>query len=162
MGGVTPFYDYALCLVAGLVLAAAVSAAITWHLRRRELRREHVLVLMQALTRYADWLAAQRGGAGLSPHRELADRALLAASRAQGRWFPQLRADLSRLLEADGQLESFVYRQQQLRMSDPEAWLESNHESRFAHLLRQQDKGVERLLRRLEGATDQPGATSMA
>ena len=162
MAAVSPFTYYALCLLAGLLLAAAVSAAITWHLRRHELRREHALVLAQALTRYASWVAAQRGGAGLGPQRDLADRALLDASRAQGRWFPPLRADVSRLLEADRQLESFVHRQHQLQMTDPEAWLESNHENRFADLLRQQDEGVERILRRLEGERHRGGATSMA
>lgn len=162
MPGVSLFTYYALCLLAGLVLAAAVSAAITWHLRRRELRREHALVLAQALTRYAAWVAAQRGNPGLGPQRELADHALLDASRAQGRWFPQLRDDLSGLLEADRQLERFVHQQQQLRISDAEAWLESNHEIRFARLLRQQDEAIERILQRLEGAANPYGATSMA
>lgn len=162
MPRVSPFMYYALCLLAGVLLAAAVSAAITWHLRRQELRREHALVLGQALTRYASWVAAQRGGAGLGPQRDLADRALLDASRAQGRWFPQLRDELSGLLAADRELEGFVHRQRQLRISDPEAWLESNHEIRFARLLRQQDETVERILQRLDGAANPSGATSMA
>ncbi len=162
MAGVSPFIYYALGLISGLLLAAAVSAAITWHLRRHALRRAHTLMLARALMRYAAWVAAQRGGAGLGPQRELADHALLDASRAQGRWFPQLRGELSGLLETDRQLERFVHRQRQLQMSDPEAWLESNHEKRFTDLLRQQDEGLERILERLERSGDRAGATSMA
>ena len=128
---------FSLWLVAGLIAIALVSATIARSLRMRELRRLKALELLDALTRYSEWVAAQRrapffqgeGDEGLSPLED-------ARSIKHG-WFPELAGDMVEILLVHNRLVDFLWNQQLLRSSDPEAWLESDHDTRFLELWRQ-------------------------
>lgn len=140
---------YALCLAAGLLLVALVSAGITWLMRRRE----QALVLMEALNRHAVWVAAQRGGLALDLRREEADAALQVASAVQSRWFRRLGPEFGSLMAIDQRIEGFLLHQQRLRYDDPEAWIESDHDGQFMALWREYVVAMEALTIRLRRAT---------
>lgn len=143
---------YALCLAAGLLLVALVSAGLTWLMRRRE----QALVLMEALNRHAVWVTAQRGGLVLDLRREEADAALQLASSVQSRWFRRLAPEFGALMAIDQRIEGFLLHQQRLRQSDPEAWLESDHDERFMALWREYLAAMEQLTARLQRMTREP------
>lgn len=151
----TQFAYYGAWLLVGLLLVAAVSATLTWLMRRRE----QALVLADALARHSVWVAAQRTRTELELRREEADAALQEARTVQARWFPRLAGELSAVLEIDRRLEQFLVSQHQLRMTDPEAWLVSDHDERFMVLWRDYLGAVESMtdkLRRVTGEAMQP------
>lgn len=147
---------YALCLSAGLLLVAAVSAGLTWLMRRRE----QALMLMEALDRHAVWVAAQRGGLALDLRRAEADAALQQASAVQSRWFRRLGPELGALMEIDQRIEGFLLHQQRLRQSDPEAWLESDHDGQFMALWREYQAAMDSLTLQLQKATGEQAAAA--
>ncbi|MBL0422939.1 hypothetical protein JI739_21565 [Ramlibacter sp. AW1] len=146
---------YVLWLSVGLLLVAIASGLITRTLRRRE----QALALAEALARHSVWVAAQRSRIELELRREEADAALRQARRVQGRWFPRLASELAEVLEIDRRIENFLVAQHRLRIDDPEAWLESDHDERFMALWREYLVTVERVtekLKRVTGEERQP------
>ena len=134
---------FSLWLVAGLVAIALVSATFARSLRMREIRRVKALELLDALSRYSEWVAAQRrapffqgeGDYGLSPRED-------ARNIKQG-WFPELAGDMVEILVVHNRLVDFLWNQQLLRSTDPEGWLESDHDTRFLELWRQHRYALE-------------------
>lgn len=134
---------YSLWLIAALVAIALLSATIARSLRIREVRRLKALDLLDALARYSEWVAAQRrtsffhgaGEDGLAPLED-------ARHIKQG-WFPELATDMVEILMVHSRLLDFLWHQQTLRWKDPEAWLESDHDSRFLELWRQHRYAIE-------------------
>ncbi|MGZ5181299.1 MAG: hypothetical protein ACXWC2_12515 [Ramlibacter sp.] len=134
----------------GLALLA-IAAASGWLSRRsrvRETRRLHAEEALEALAQYAEWLAAQRRpafkGDRIDPGAPLAQvRKLQQAS------FPELAPVLVQLLEVHARTVDFLWRQQLLRVRDPEAWLESDHDARFMALWREHCGVVHGLAERL-------------
>ena len=122
---------------------ALVSATIARSLRMREVRRLKAGELLDALSRYSEWVAAQRrapffqgeGDDGLSPLED-------ARNIEQG-WFPGLAGDMVEILIVHNRLVDFLWNQQLLRSGNPEAWLESDHDTRFLQLWRQHRYAVE-------------------
>lgn len=142
-----------LWLLAGVVLSAVISALITRHLRMRQLRREHGLRLLHALARYSAWVASQRRNAAFVLHDDVAELALQEAALAQAMGFPRLARHWSALMEVHTRLTAFLAAQQALRLADPEAWLESDHDGRFMQLWREHQQALHALTDRLELAT---------
>lgn len=131
-----------LWLLAGVLLAALLSAGLTLHLRRRELRREQALALLEALTRYSVWVAAQRGPLAVPAQRGERCAALREVRALQVRCFPGLREAMDTLESIDDALQAFLLRQQQLRQADPEGWLASDPEQHLQALWRRQDEAL--------------------
>ncbi|MEJ7930679.1 hypothetical protein WG922_11900 [Ramlibacter sp. AN1015] len=145
----SPLTYYALWLLGGLLVVAIVSASLTWLMRRRE----QALVLAQALSRHAVWVAAQRSKVALELQRDEADAALQQAAAVQSRWFPALAGEFRALLEIDRRLDTFLAAQHALRMTDAEAWLESDHDEHFLALWREYLVALDRLTERLARLT---------
>jgi hypothetical protein len=134
---------YSIWLIAALVTIALISAMIVRSLRLREFRRQKALELFDALGRYSDWVAAQRRAAFFEGEGEEASSALEQARRIKQDWFPELAADLVEILVVHNRLVDFLWNQQLLRLRDPEAWLESDHDTRFLELWRQHRDALE-------------------
>lgn len=127
---------HALWIGLALLGIAATSAWLSRRLGLRESRRLHAEEALEALAQYAEWLAAQRRpdfqGDRADPAAPLA-----RVRRLQQASFPELAADLVRLLEVHARTVDLLWRQQLLRVRDPEAWLESDHDGRFMALWRE-------------------------
>lgn len=139
---------YLLWLAGGLVVIAIISALITRHLKRRVMRRLKVGEVMDALMRYSEWVEGQRAlpfngnlQEGASALREL---------RALGQqWFPELGAQAAQLGAVHARLVEFLTAQQALRLQDPEAWLESDHEARFMEQWREHAEVAQQMFDKL-------------
>lgn len=143
------FAYHALWLALALVAIGIASALITRHLRRRELRRVAAEEMLDALARYSEWMALQRRAVAFQDEPR-GPQAPLEQARALGsRWFPELSAGLVELMAVHASLVEFLWGQQLLRLQDPEAWLESDHDRRFMELWRQHRLAVHRLADRL-------------
>ena len=143
------FAYYAAWLLVGLLLTALVSAFLTRTMRRRE----QALLLAEALARHSVWVAAQRSRTELDLRREDADSALQQASAVQSRWFPRLAPELGDVMAIDQRIEGFLITQHRLRIEDPEAWLESDHDERFMALWRDYLAALDRLNEKLRAVT---------
>lgn len=157
------FAYYLLWLAAGLVIIAVISAMIARHLRIRVLRRVKAAELADALNCYSEWVAAQGRCAffqGGTPESECALQVLRAGGQ---QWFPELSTQAQEILAVHGRVVDFLRDQQVLRLHDPEAWLESDHDARFMELWRQHLWAVHVMLERLKalagsrGAQQEPG-----
>lgn len=138
---------YALWLGLALVAVGIASAMITRHLRLREQRCSRAEEMLDALTRYSEWVAAQRRCAAF---RGQPQGTPLQQARAVGSaWFPELSADMGRLASLHDALVEFLECQQQLRLQDPEVWLELDHDARFMDLWRSHSEAVHRVAERL-------------
>ena len=129
---------FGMWILCALVLVAFLSATIAKHLHLREMRRRQGVLLLDALDRYAEWVAAQRYNpvyAGESPE---AAEALDQAGMIRIGWFPELAADMAELLGVHARLLHFLSTQHALRQRDPDAWIETDHDGRFLALWRQQ------------------------
>lgn len=156
---------YLLWLLGGLAVTAIVSALITQRLRRRVMRRLKAVELLDALGRYSEWVAAQRRNL-LFQGDVREDACVLGEVRAIVRqWFPDLTAAAAQVFAVHTRLVEFLSAQQALRLQDPEAWLESDHDVRFVEQWRELDSAVERLARQLKlvggfaAAGPEPGRT---
>lgn len=118
------FY-YCLWIVLGLVLAGLASALLVRQLRRRVQHEAQAHALLDALSRYAVWTAAQRDGSARGHERATAVAALREARLLQARCFPALTPAFASLLDSDRRLQAFLCEQQALRVHEPEAWLDS-------------------------------------
>lgn len=127
---------YLALLAAGLAIVAALSAAITLHVRWRALRRVMAGQLLEALAAYTAWVAAQRGAAFFEGDSRDGGSALRDVRRIQRDWFPELSGEAAELFDVHARLIDFLWSQQLMRMTDAEAWLDSDHELRFAQLWR--------------------------
>jgi hypothetical protein len=132
-------------MTAALALIALASAIITWRLRRREQRRIGAEDALDALARYSEWLAAQRRNAGFQGDRPPGASPLVQLRRLQQGTFPELAAPMARLLEVHAQVLDFLWKQQLLRVRDPEAWLETDHDDLFMALWREHRAAVHQL-----------------
>lgn len=132
-----PLY-FGLWLVAALVAIGFLSAFLARQRRWRELRREQGLRMLAALERHCGWVGLQRRATQFQGEGTEAAQALDEARATQLAWFPGLAADMAQLLAAHERLVRFLAAQQALRLRDAEAWIESDHETRFDALARQQ------------------------
>lgn len=129
---------FALWLLAALVALAFVSAGIARNLRLREVRREQGVLLLDALERYGEWVAAQRHAPVFEGESAEAAQALDDAGLIRSGWFPEFGADMAVLLGVHARLLHFLEAQHALRQRDPDAWIETDHDGRFLALWRQQ------------------------
>ena len=145
------FAYYAIWLAASLLLIAVISALVVRHAHRRALRRINSIALLRALDRYCEWLVAQRhamAAADATIHCALEDiRAL------QRQYFPELSVEVEPLFAVHARLVDFLVSQQLLRLRDPEAWLDSDHDRRFMVLWRQHFSAVQLLTDKLKTVT---------
>jgi hypothetical protein len=129
---------FALWVTAALAVVAFLSAAIAKHLRMREVRRQQALKLLDALDRYGAWVAQQRYQPVFFGEGSDAAEALDEACIIRLGWFPELGADMAELLGVHNRMLHFLTSQHHLRQRDPEGWLETEHDSRFLALWRQE------------------------
>lgn len=125
-------------LLAALAAAGVLSFFAVRLWRLHALRREQGLRMLDALTRYCEWVAAQRRAplfVGESPE---AAHALDEACAIRVACFPDLAGEMAELLAVHNRLVDFLDRQQQLKLRDAEAWLETDHDRRFLALWHQQ------------------------
>ena len=127
---------YLAWLAAGLALIAIASAVIARHLRLRAERRVKAAELLDAMARYSGWVAAQRRTAFFQGDAQDKDSALQEVRAVQQQWFPDLSEQAAQLFDAHAALIDFLWTQQMLRLKDAEAWLESDHDTRFMELWR--------------------------
>ena len=144
------FEYYLLWLVVGLAIIAIASALITRHLRRGVMRRFKAVELLDTLGRYSEWVAAQRRNL-LFQGDVQEDASCLAELRVIVRqWFPELAAAAAQVSAVHSRLVEFLSAQQALRLQDPEAWLESDHDLRLLEQWRVLDAAVERMAQELK------------
>jgi len=136
---------HALWVAVALALVAVASAMLTRRLRQRELRRHAAEEALDALARYSEWLAGQRRNAGFQGDRAPDASPLVRVRQLQQAWFPEQAAAMALLLEVHARLLDFLWRQQLLRVRDPEGWLESDHDGRFMALWREHRVAVHQL-----------------
>lgn len=150
---------YLAWLAAGLALIAVASAAIARHLRLRVLRRVKAAQLLDALTTYSDWIAAQRRAAYFQGEAQDGDSPLHAARAIQRDWFPELSDEIAQLFEVHAHLIDFLWAQQVLRLKDADAWFESDDDVRYMQLWRSHRDAAQAACDKLKGlaGVDEPG-----
>lgn len=132
-------------LAGALVAIAAASFWLSRSRLLRDLRRQHAEEALEALASYSEWVATQRRLGAFGVDRAGPVAALARLRQVQEAVFPELAPGLVRLLELHARLLEFLWRQQALRMRDPEAWLESDHDGRFMALWREHREAVHAL-----------------
>ncbi|MBA3772053.1 MAG: hypothetical protein H0X13_06095 [Ramlibacter sp.] len=150
------FTYYLLWLAGGLVAIAIISATIAGPVHQRLLRRVKAVEVLAALGRYSDWVAAQQRTPFFQgdAHDE---SPLQEVHKLRQQWFPELSAEAAEILSVHARMIDFLWTQQLLRLSDPEAWLESDHDRLFIELWRLHARAVYAAadkLRRVAGAED--------
>ncbi|MFL5384633.1 MAG: hypothetical protein ACJ8GN_19085 [Longimicrobiaceae bacterium] len=145
----SPTAYYLLCLSAGLAIIAMASAWIARHLRWRVLRRLKAADALDALARYCHWVASQRRATFFQEHCHECDAPLDELRAALRQCFPELGGEAAELLGAHSRLIDYLWSQQLLRLRDPEAWLELDHEAGFALRWEQHLGAAEALAQRL-------------
>ena len=152
---------YLLWLAAGLLAIAAFSASITQRLRLRVLRRLKAAQVLDALARYSDWVAAQGRTPFFQGDAHDEDSPLQEVRVLRRQWFPELSNEAAEIFAVHARLIDFLWTQQMLRVSDPEAWLESDYDSQFLDLWRLHLRAVQEIaekLRLVAGVADVGGA----
>jgi hypothetical protein len=145
----TPVY-FTLWLLAALLAIGFLSAYIARHRRLRTLRRQQAVRMMGALRRYSEWVASQRRATGFTGESAEAAQALDEAATLRIGWFPELAGDMAEVLAEHNRLMQFLATQNALRLQDPEAWLESDHDNRFMALWRQQVYAMQAMREKLK------------
>jgi hypothetical protein len=140
---------YLLWLAGGLLIIALVSAWITQRFRRGVMRRLKAVELLDALGRYSEWVAAQRRNLLFQGDVQEDASALAEVRLIVRQWFPDLAAASAQMFAVHARLVEFLSSQQALRLQDPEAWLESDHDVRFLEQWRELDVAVERMAQEL-------------
>jgi hypothetical protein len=138
---------------AALVVIAVASAWLSRRRLVRDLRRQHAEDALEALAAYSEWLAAQRRHAAFQGDRTDAAAPLSRLRQLQQASFPELAPALVQLFDLHARLLDFLWRQQMLRVRDPEAWLESDHDGRFMGLWREHRDVVHGVAQRLRSRT---------
>jgi hypothetical protein len=142
---------HALWIAIALTGIAVASGFIARRLRWRDLRRQQAEQALDALARYSEWLAAQRRSAAFLGDWPSERSPLTEVRELQQAAFPELASAMVRLLEVHARVLDFLWRQQCLRQRDPEAWLESDHDSGFMALWREHRLAVHQLADWLRG-----------
>lgn len=137
------FVYFSLWLVAALIVIAIISATIARSLRQRTVRRLKAAQLLDALERYSEWVASQRRAPFFQGEGEDGSAPLEDAHHIKQGWFPELAGDMVEILIVHNRLVDFLWKQQLLRLKDPEGWLESDHDARFLELWRQHRYAIE-------------------
>lgn len=140
---------YLLWLAGGLLAIAIISAGVARHLRLRLLRRLKAAQVLDALARYSDWVAAQGRTAFFQGDVRSEDSPLQEIRVFRQQWFPELSAEAAEIFAVHARIIDFLWTQQTLRMSDPEAWLESDHEKQFEDLWRLHLRAVDDIVEKL-------------
>ena len=159
---------YLLWLVGGLLAIAVISAGITRHLRLRLLRRLKAVQVLDALARYSDWVAAQGRTLFFQGDAREEDSPLQEVRSIRQQWFPELSNETAEIFAVHARLIDFLWTQQMMRVSDPEAWLESDYDRQFMDLWRLHLRAVHEAaekLRIVAGVADlgqEPGKTFAA
>jgi len=159
---------YLLWLVGGLLVIAVISAGITRHLRLRLLRRLKAVQVLDALARYSDWVAAQGRTPFFQGDARDEDSPLQEVRTIRQQWFPELSNETAEIFAVHARLIDFLWTQQMMRVSDPEAWLESDYDRQFMDLWRLHVRAVHEAVEKLRlvagvGDLDQePGKTFAA
>lgn len=148
------FEYYLLWLVAGLVIIAIVSAFITRRLRRSVMRRLKAVELLDALGRYSEWVAAQRRSLLFQGDLQENASALTEVRAIAQQWFSDLAAPAAQVFAVHTRLVEFLSAQQALRLQDPEAWLESDHDLRFLEQWQEHGVAVQRMAQQLSLVCD--------
>jgi hypothetical protein len=144
---------YYLCwLVAGLALSALASACIARYLRRRIARKVKAAEAMDALARYSFWVNSQRRTAFFHGNCRDADGPLSELQLAIDAAFPDLQRGLAQLLACHARVVDFLWTQHVVRLTDPEAWLESDADAAFAPLWSAHLSAAQSLAHRLQSA----------
>lgn len=135
---------YLLWLAIGLTVTAVASAILTWLMRQRALRRLAAAELLDALAHYSEWVAAQGRVVFFQDDTQPATDPVLQEVRAvQQQWFPQLSAQAEQLEAVHRRLVEFLLAQRKLRLSDFDAWLESDQDAGFMQLWQQHCRAVQ-------------------
>ena len=145
MSAVSPLAYNLLWPAVALLLVALASAVISRRVRWRDLRREAAEEALLALAGYSEWLAAQRRSPAFQGDRTPEAEALGRLRQLQQAVFPELGPAAGQLLDVHAAAVDFLWKQQLLRVRDPEAWLESDHDAGFMALWRQHREAVHRL-----------------
>jgi hypothetical protein len=159
---------YVLWLAGGLAIIAVISAGITRHLRLRLLRRLKAVQVLDALGRYSEWVAAQGRTPFFQGDARQEDSPLQQVRAIRKQWFPELSDETAEIFAVHARLIDFLWTQQMLRVSDPEAWLESDYDRQFMDLWRLHVRAVNETvekLRQVAGVADfgqAPGETFAA
>jgi len=149
---------HALWVAIALLAAALASALLTRRAARLALRRDCARQALEALARQCEWLAAQRRNPGFDGEPRGASAPLGVLLRCQAQALPELATGTSALLQVHGRAIDFLWRQQLLRLRDPEAWLDSDHDRRFMDLWQDHQAAVQGLaeqLRAVAGSVEQ-------
>lgn len=140
---------FALWLLAALCAIGVLTFFIVRQVRVHALRREQGQRMLDALTRYCEWIAQQQRAQQFDGESAEAARALDEACAIRRACFPDLAGDMAELLAVHSRLMHFLERQQALRLRDAEAWLESDHDHRFLTLWRQQALAIRTMQEKL-------------
>jgi hypothetical protein len=146
---VSNFSYYMAWLAAGLVVIAIISALIARHLRLRVLRRVKSGELLNALAGYSDWVTSQRHCTFFQGEPPEVELALQELELNLVELFPELAIPTRDLFVVHQRVIDFLHAQQTMRLEDPEAWLVSEHDSRFTELWRQHLAVSQTLAKRL-------------
>jgi hypothetical protein len=142
---------YLLWLAAGLVVSAALSSAVTAHLRVRELRRFQAMQMREALAQYSQWIFSQRHAALFDPQIQEAGTSFLQELCVlQQHCFPELATLAREILVVHEGLIAFMRAQDALRTQDAEAWLESDPDARFMELWQQHQLATRSVIAELD------------
>jgi hypothetical protein len=158
-----PLY-FGLWLAAALVAIGFLSAFLARQRRWRELRRAQGLRMLAALERYCGWVGMQRRAPQFQGESAEAVQALDEARATQQASFPELASEMAQLLTVHEHLMHFLRDQQELRMRDAEAWLESDHDARFDALAEHEAHLIAAMRRKLSlaGALEASAAAAPA
>jgi hypothetical protein len=144
---------YALWLVAGLLVVAGISFAVALRWRRTVLRRAKAAELMRALSHYSDWVASQQRTAVVHGAASEGDASLRRVQALRQQWFPEFHAEAAQIRAVHEHLIEFLQSQFTLRMSDAEAWLDSDPDAGYMALWAQHQRATGQLAHRLTTAT---------
>ncbi|WBY03255.1 hypothetical protein PE066_06900 [Ramlibacter tataouinensis] len=139
---------HAVWLALALAGSAVASGVIARRVSRDDRRRRQAEQALEALARYCEWLAAQRRTARFAGDGS----ALVQLRQVQQAAFPELALAMVELLAVHARMLDFLWAQQQLRAADPEAWLESDHDSGFLALWGEHRLAVHRLAEQLRAS----------
>ncbi len=150
------YFEYYLTwLAAGLVIIAVISGVLAWQTRRRVVRRLETIRMKDTLGAYSEWLSAQRRTAFFQgePSGQASLHHIAAVTQ---QFIPELQADVQVLGAVHQRMVEFLQTQQDLRIADPEAWLESGHDTRFLELWHQHLMAVQTLAHHLDAIAVDP------
>jgi hypothetical protein len=145
---------FGLWLAAALAVIGVLSAFLARQRPRGDARNAQGRLMYAALVRYGDWVGLQRHAATFQGEDADAAQALQDARLLGAQWFPELGPDMDTVLAVHARLLDFLGSQQALRLADPEAWIESDHDTRFQALAQEQAIAIAAMRAHLRMADD--------